>query len=82
MISSFRALYFNLVGLICILSLCCGVGLVIFAKYYACDPVKLGLIKQSDQVCQFPHISTRQQINKLLCSIALSIVRHGNVKAF
>ena len=55
-----RALYFNLVGLLCILSLCCGVGLVIFAKYYACDPVKLGLIKQTDQVCQISYIETRQ----------------------
>jgi len=52
-IFTFRALYFNLIGLIFILSLCCGVGLVIFAKYYACDPVKLGLIKQADQVYPF-----------------------------
>ncbi len=36
-----------------ILSLCCGVGLVIFAKYYACDPVRIGLIKQTDQVYTF-----------------------------
>jgi hypothetical protein len=49
----FRALYFNLIGLLFILSLCCGVGLVIFAKYYACDPVTLGLIKQTDQVWSF-----------------------------
>lgn len=48
---SSRALFFNLFGLIFILSLCCGVGLVMFAKYYACDPLQLGLIKQTDQVC-------------------------------
>ena len=58
-------------------------GLVIFAKYHACDPVKLGLIKQSDQVCKISHIETRgKKTNTLVCSIALSIVRHGNVKAF
>ncbi|CAF3955756.1 unnamed protein product [Rotaria sordida] len=44
------ALLFNLVGLIFILSLCCGVGLVMFAKYYACDPLKTGIIKQTDQL--------------------------------
>ncbi|CAF0974822.1 unnamed protein product [Adineta steineri] len=44
------ALLFNLIGLVFILSLCCGVGLVIFAKYHLCDPLKLGLIKQSDQL--------------------------------
>ncbi|CAF0857456.1 unnamed protein product [Adineta ricciae] len=37
------ALLFNLVGLILILSLCCGVGLVMFAKYYACDPLQRAL---------------------------------------
>jgi hypothetical protein len=41
------------VGLIFILSLCCGVGLVIFAKYHTCDPVQIGLIKQTDQVYAF-----------------------------
>ncbi|CAF2718740.1 unnamed protein product [Rotaria sp. Silwood2] len=44
------ALLFNLVGLIFILSLCCGVGLVMFAKYYACDPLRTGVIKQADQL--------------------------------
>ncbi|CAF0801152.1 unnamed protein product [Rotaria sp. Silwood1] len=44
------ALLFNLVGLIFILSLCCGVGLVMFAKYYACDPLRTGVIKQTDQL--------------------------------
>jgi hypothetical protein len=74
----FRALYFNLIGLICILSLCCGVGLVIFAKYYACDPVRIGLIKQSDQV--YTILNEEISNKRLFFFVALSSICYGNIK--
>ena len=46
----FRALYWNLVGLIFILLISLGVGLVIYTKYYDCDPLLAKRIEISEQV--------------------------------
>ena len=72
-----RALFFNLFGLIFILSLCCGVGLVMFAKYHACDPLQLGLIKQTDQVRQ----EKDEAVARKTVFSVVSIVCHGNLEA-
>lgn len=45
-----RALYINMVGMVMLLSLACLCGIALFAVYSRCDPLKLGLIKESDQV--------------------------------
>ncbi|CAF0841280.1 unnamed protein product, partial [Didymodactylos carnosus] len=70
------ALTLNLVGLLCILSLCCGVGLVMFAKYSICDPLKLGLIKQSDQLYPLFVMETLKRL-KGLPGIFLACVFSG-----
>ena len=45
-----RALYWNLLGLIFILTVSLGVGLVIYTKYYDCDPLLAKRIEISEQV--------------------------------
>ena len=47
---SFRALFWNLLGLLAILSLSLAIGLVMFAKYHDCDPLSTGRIQISEQV--------------------------------
>ena len=46
-----RALWLNFPGLCIILMLACLVGIVLYAFYSTCDPIKFGLIMASDQVC-------------------------------
>ena len=43
----------NLPFVFAILTLVCAVGLVMFAYYEQCDPVKFKIIKKSDQVFYF-----------------------------
>ena len=46
----FRALWWNILGLIFIVTLCCLDGLVIFAVYSDCDLKKAGHVTNNDQV--------------------------------
>ncbi|CAG0918825.1 unnamed protein product [Notodromas monacha] len=45
-----QALWVNLVGLLCLVSICSYAGLVIFAKYQDCDPLKAKIVSSSDQL--------------------------------
>lgn len=44
------ALYINMVGMILLISCACLCGIAVYGVYSRCDPLKLGLIEQSDQV--------------------------------
>ncbi|CAG2171094.1 unnamed protein product, partial [Oppiella nova] len=48
-----RALYWNLPGLILFTFMAVTCGMVIYAKYHACDPVTLGLVKRHDQLMPY-----------------------------
>jgi len=45
-----RAIWLNLAGLWCILSLTLAIGMLIFAKYQTCDPILNKEIKMGEQV--------------------------------
>ena len=51
----FRAMFVNLPGLIMIVSLCCMIGVVMFAFYADCHPIEFGVIKKTDQVITHFH---------------------------
>ena len=38
-------------GIIAIVTIACLVGMVMYAFYAGCDPLKFGLIAKADQVC-------------------------------
>ncbi|XP_070495286.1 sodium-coupled monocarboxylate transporter 2 [Chironomus tepperi] len=38
------------VGIICFVSVCCYAGLLIYAKYWKCDPLTSGMVKRDDQL--------------------------------
>lgn len=42
-----------LVGITALVSMCCFMGLVIYASYYKCDPVTRGSILKSDQLLPY-----------------------------
>ncbi|KAL8561649.1 hypothetical protein ACOMHN_001381 [Nucella lapillus] len=44
------ALYVNLPGLMLIVSLCCMIGIVMFAFYADCDPISFGVVTKTDQL--------------------------------
>ncbi|KAK3586083.1 hypothetical protein CHS0354_033206 [Potamilus streckersoni] len=44
------AMWINFPGLCLILYLCCFIGIVMYAFYRHCDPVKFGLVSQADQL--------------------------------
>jgi sodium-coupled monocarboxylate transporter 8/12 len=46
----YSALWVNLLGLLFLVSLCSFGGLVIFAKYKTCDPLKAKIVSTSDQL--------------------------------
>ena len=46
----FRAIWLNLPGMASIITLSCLVGVVMYAFYATCDPVKFGLVQKPDQV--------------------------------
>ncbi|CAG2176455.1 unnamed protein product [Oppiella nova] len=56
-----RALYWNLPGIIVFLLMSIMCGMVIYAKYHACDPVTLGLIKRHDQLMPYYVMDTLSQ---------------------
>ncbi|CAG2165233.1 unnamed protein product [Oppiella nova] len=56
-----RALYWNLPGLIVFIVMSITCGMVIYAKYHACDPVTLGLIKRHDQLMPYYVMDTLSQ---------------------
>ncbi|CAH0557293.1 unnamed protein product [Brassicogethes aeneus] len=41
------------IGIACLVSMCCYMGLVIYAAYYKCDPVTRGSIHKSDQLLPY-----------------------------
>ncbi|CAL8112703.1 unnamed protein product [Orchesella dallaii] len=45
-----QCLFFNLLGLLAVVSLCCLAGLVIYAKYYDCDPASVNGVTSTDQL--------------------------------
>jgi solute carrier family 5 (sodium-coupled monocarboxylate transporter), member 8/12 len=38
------------IGIICFVSVCCYAGLLIYAKYWKCDPLISGMVKRDDQL--------------------------------
>lgn len=48
-----RTLYYNLPGLALFACLAAMCGVVIYAKYHGCDPVRLGYIERHDQLMPF-----------------------------
>ncbi|GAB6023076.1 Sodium-coupled monocarboxylate transporter 1 [Chamberlinius hualienensis] len=44
------ALWWNLLGLTSLLAICCLAGLLLYARYYDCDPTKYGVLSSSDQM--------------------------------
>uniref|UniRef100_A0A182W0T7 Sodium/solute symporter n=1 Tax=Anopheles minimus TaxID=112268 RepID=A0A182W0T7_9DIPT len=47
------ALWIFCVGFIIIMTLNCFTGIVIFAKYFDCDPIKVGLVQKADKLLPF-----------------------------
>lgn len=45
-----RAIAIFTVGIILFVSVCCYAGLLIYAKYWDCDPLTSGMVKQDDQL--------------------------------
>lgn len=45
-----RALLWNIAGITVMVSLCCTTGLLLYAKYYDCDPLTTKLITVKDQL--------------------------------
>ncbi|XP_069191853.1 sodium-coupled monocarboxylate transporter 2 [Procambarus clarkii] len=45
-----NALWINLVGLFVLTITCCFGGMVVYAKYYDCDPVRAGVVTKADQL--------------------------------
>lgn len=52
-VSIFRAIFWNLIGLIGIFSLTLSLGMVMFAKYHDCDPLTTKRVSMSEQVVCF-----------------------------
>ncbi|XP_054162852.1 sodium-coupled monocarboxylate transporter 1-like [Oppia nitens] len=48
-----RTLYWNLPGLLILAILAILCGMVIYAKYHACDPITLGIIERHDQLMPY-----------------------------
>lgn len=48
-----RTVAILVVGIMALVSMCCFMGLVIYAYYYKCDPITRGLIHKSDQLLPF-----------------------------
>ncbi len=46
-------MYINLIGTFLILIICCACGLVAYAFYFNCDPLKMGLITKYDQILPY-----------------------------
>lgn len=42
-----------MVGIMSLVSMCCYMGLVIYAWYYKCDPITRGAIAKSDQLLPY-----------------------------
>lgn len=51
----FSALVLNIALWCLYLAILCLLGLVIYASFHDCDPLKAGIISQPDQVCELPH---------------------------
>lgn len=57
-----RALYINLIGLWTILSITMCIGLVIFAKYKDCDPIRSNQVKSAEQVLhRFKYLKNKKK---------------------
>lgn len=52
-------------GMLVLVSFCCYTGLVVFAAFYDCDPVKAKLITKSDQILPYFVIKTASHIPAL-----------------
>jgi sodium-coupled monocarboxylate transporter 8/12 len=61
----YRALYWNLLGLIFILGISLAVGLVIYTKYSLCDPLTAGRIEISEQVCFYTVVIIKFFLSKM-----------------
>ncbi|CAG2165232.1 unnamed protein product [Oppiella nova] len=56
-----RALYWNVLGVVLFILMSITCGMVIYAKYHACDPVTLGLITRHDQLMPYYVMDTLSQ---------------------
>ncbi|XP_069172596.1 sodium-coupled monocarboxylate transporter 2-like [Procambarus clarkii] len=45
-----KALWINLVGMMILMTTCCFGGMVVYAKYYDCDPIRAGVVTKGDQL--------------------------------
>ena len=50
-----RALWLMVPGIVLIVTLAVLVGIVMYAFYADCDPLKFKLVGRADQVCHFVH---------------------------
>lgn len=48
-----KTLYWNIPPVVCISLMAITCGIVIFARYYECDPVSMGIIKRTDQLMPY-----------------------------
>ncbi|CAL4140451.1 unnamed protein product, partial [Meganyctiphanes norvegica] len=79
-----RALWINLVGLSALMIICSYGGMVIYAKYWDCDPIKSGTISKGDQLFPLFVMDILGEFSGLpgffvagICSGALSTVSSG-----
>lgn len=49
----FRTVLILVVGIMSLVSMCCFMGLLIFAYYHKCDPLTRGTIHKSDQLLPY-----------------------------
>lgn len=57
-----RTLYWNLPPVLCIALLAIWCGIVIFARYFDCDPVSMGIIKRNDQLMPYYVMETMSSV--------------------
>ena len=67
----FRAMFVNLPGLIMIVSLCCMIGVVMYAFYADCHPITYGVIKNTDQVITHFHSMEHAQCGAQILHVCL-----------
>lgn len=67
------------IGMICFVTVCCYTGLLVFAAYYKCDPLTIGLVKADDQLLPMYVMQVAGHLNGIpglfiagVCGAALS----------
>lgn len=55
-----RAIWLNLPGLSFLMLICAMAGLVMYARYYDCDPIMTKKVSSADQVCALKDSATNR----------------------